>query len=47
MALLPFDRTCHRLSYRVIAILFLHHILHLRKFIVYLYYIHIIDIKTL
>ncbi len=32
MALLPFDRTCHRLSYRVIATLFLHHILHLRKF---------------
>lgn len=25
MALLSFDRTCHRLSYRVIATLFLHH----------------------
>ena len=25
MALLLFDRTCHRLSYRVIAALFLHY----------------------
>ena len=36
MALLPFDRTCHRSSYRVIATLFLHHILHLRKFLLIL-----------
>lgn len=47
MAILPFDRTCHMLSYRVIATLFLHHILHLMKFYLSLYYIHIIDIKTL